>query len=159
MNGKQLRWLGGLTLAAVVVVTVQAQNILTPKKAKGATTFLGRIAEEAQLAEEDVEKVLQAFGPAIRDELAAGKVVEMPGLGVFRVVRIPEHRDMVNGRPAVIPATNYVEFLPVEGVVAAANARTAVPAETVPAFEYTPLPNRVPSTKIPNQRIGATRTR
>jgi len=49
----------------------------------------------------------------------------LQGLGVFRVVRVPEHRDLVDGRPAVIAATNYVDFKPFGGLVDAANAAAA----------------------------------
>ena len=145
----------GLLLALVVALATQAQapRPTSPK------TFKERVIADSKVAEEDVEKVLRAIGPAVRDMLASGDVVDLPGLGRFRVVRIPQHRDMVNGRPATIPASNYAEFLPAGDILSAANAPNSQPAETVPAFEYKPLPGQTPGAKMPSQRAPATRTR
>jgi nucleoid DNA-binding protein len=115
------------------------------------------IATETKLEVDDVNKVLKQLGPAISAKLARGERVEIPGLGTFRVVRVGEHRDMIDGRPGVVAASNYVEFLPVQDIVAAANAPGAVPAETVPAFQYNVLPNQTPGQKFPGVRTPSTR--
>ena len=81
-------------------------------RARKDMTIPERIADATRLSEQDVNKFLTAIGPAIRDDLRQGKEVSLPGLGTFRVVRVAEHKDLVNGRPAVIPATNTVEFIP-----------------------------------------------
>jgi nucleoid DNA-binding protein len=166
MRKKSLWCLGGL-LAALIVGTTLAQEEPAvplavkprPKEKPRAVDLKARLAAETELEEEAVEKLLRALGPAIRDQLAAGQIVDLPGLGRFRVVRIAEHNDLINGRPTTVPASNYVEFLPEGDVVSAANAPTARPAETVPAFQYNPLPDRVPTRKVPNTRVPATRTR
>jgi len=117
------------------------------------------VATAAKLREEDVAKVLSALGPAIREQLARGEVVELPGLGVFRIVRVPEHKDLVNGRPATIPAANTVEFLPSGDAIDAANAADAVPADTVPAYQFNPLPIQTKGLRTPEDRMRNVRTR
>jgi nucleoid DNA-binding protein len=121
-------------------------------------TLETEIAAATKLEEKDVAAVLKALGPAISGRLARGEKIEMPGLGVFRVVRIPEHKDLVDGRPATIPSVNYVEFMAGTGIVSASNAPGAVPAAVVPPFQYNPLPNQVKGqkdegTRVPNTRI------
>jgi nucleoid DNA-binding protein len=120
-------------------------------------TVKGRIVATTKLPEADVAKVLDAFGPAVRDLLTQGQTVEIPNLGTFRVVRIPEHRDMVNGRPATIPGSNFIEFLAAGKFADAANMPGVRPAESVPPFEYNPLPDqtrglKTGSTRSPNSR-------
>ncbi len=122
-------------------------------------TVKSRIVKETKLPEKDVQKMLNALGPAIREQLRTGAPVEMPGLGTFRVVRIPEHRDLVGGKPATVAGSNYVEFLPSGEVVGAANAAGAVPAETVPPFEYIVDPYQTPSMRIGTTREPGVRTR
>ncbi len=123
------------------------------------TTIPGRIAAETKLKEEDVVKVLTALGPAVRDDLARGGRVELPGLGVFRVVRIAQHRDLVDGRPATIEASNYVEFLASGGLIDAANAPDAVPQTTVLPFQFIPLPDQTKSQHVPDERMPIIRVR
>ena len=62
------------------------------------------LAKQAEVGEADVAKVLTALGPAVARQLAAGREVAVPGLGTFRVVRIPENKDLVGGRPGTIPS-------------------------------------------------------
>ena len=119
----------------------------------------GRIAAATKLPEADVAKVLERLlGPAIRDLLGQGQTVEIANLGAFRVVRIPEHRDLVNGRPATIAANNYVEFLPTGTLAAAADQPGVRPAETVPPFEYNPLPDQTRGLKTGPTRQPNSRT-
>jgi nucleoid DNA-binding protein len=118
----------------------------------------GAIARKSKVSEEDINKVLEALGPVIRDRLSNGETVEIAGLGTFRVVRIPEHKDMVKGRPATIEATNSVEFVPFAACVDAVNGPNAVPAVTVPQFEYNPLPDQTKSQRAPYQRAPNVRT-
>ena len=118
----------------------------------------GRIAGMTKMPEADVAKVLEALGPAVRDLLGQGQTVEVPNLGAFRVVRIPEHRDLVNGRPATIAGANFVEFLPLDKFAAAADQAGVRPAETVPPFEYHPLPDQTRGLKVPPVRQPNTRT-
>jgi nucleoid DNA-binding protein len=115
-------------------------------------TLPERLVNATRLPRENVDKFLAALGPAITEHLRSGEQVQVAGLGTFRVVRVPEHRDLVDGRPATIAAGNYVEFLPAINVANAANAAGAVPALTVPPFQYNPLPNRTVS-----DRVGGTR--
>jgi nucleoid DNA-binding protein len=145
---------GGLA----VLLTV-ARPALSQKPPEAPKTLKGRIVSATKLQDADVQKMLTALGPAIRDHLSSGAQVELPGLGTFRVVRVPEHRDLVSGRPATVAATNNVEFLPAGDVVNAANSARAVPAETVPPFEYLVNPNHAPSTRIGTTRQTGTRTR
>jgi nucleoid DNA-binding protein len=132
---------------------------LTAKDKQKAVTIPGRISLQTKVPEEDVAKVIEALGPAIREHLANGEVVELPGLGVFRVVRIPEHRDLINGRPAVVAGVNNVEFVANGVLVDAANAAKAVPQETVPPFMYNVLPDQTKSLRAPDERMPNVRTR
>ncbi len=145
-------------LAALLAFTGQALSEKPAAKDK-PTTLQGRIAADSKLAEADVAKMLAALGPAIRDRLAAGDKVDLPGLGVFRVVRVPDHRDLVNGRPATVPGSNYIDFKPYGSLADAANAPGAVPEETVPPFEFNPLPGQTKSLHVPDERMPNVRTR
>jgi nucleoid DNA-binding protein len=122
-------------------------------------TLSSRVAKTAKLSEQDVAKVLQALGAAVQEELKAGKTVTLPGLGTFRVVRIAEHKNMEvpTGRPVTVPATNNVEFLAGGELLSAANSASAKPAETVPDFRYIVIPNRVPSSRMPNTKVRGPR--
>jgi nucleoid DNA-binding protein len=143
------------TLGVILAVATPAQS----QKAEPSATVPQAVAKKTKVSEQDVIKVLEALGPAIRDKLSNGETVELPGLGTLRVVRIAEHKDMVRGRPATIDATNTVEFEPTEELVKASNAVTAAPARTVPAFEYLPLPGQTPSERAPYIRAPNIRTR
>lgn len=122
------------------------------------TTLKGRIAIATKLPEAEVVKVLEAIGPAVRDLIGQGQQVEVPNLGTFRVVRIPEHRGLNGGLAVTIPGSNYVEFLPFGVIANAANQPGVMPAETVPPFEYNPLPDQTKSLKTENLRVPGTRT-
>src|SRR5262245_4544617 len=104
-------------------------------------TFQKDLAVAAKVGEEDTVQLLNALGPAVARQLAAGRQVVLPGLGTFRVVQLGETRNLdAQGRVVVQPATNVVEFLPEAGLNQAANAPGAVPAVVVPAFQYNILP-------------------
>jgi nucleoid DNA-binding protein len=143
------------TLGVIFGLSAPAQTT----RARKDMSIPERIADATRLPEQDVNKFLNAIGPAIREDLRQGKEVSLPGLGTFRVVRVAEHKDLVNGRPAVIPATNTVEFIPEDTVTDAANTPGARPADTVPAFRYIPLPTQTPSQKAPYVRSPGMRTR
>ncbi|HZT79564.1 MAG TPA: HU family DNA-binding protein [Gemmataceae bacterium] len=119
-----------------------------------------RLARDARLTEEQANRFLNALGPAVKADLAAGRTVSIPGLGTFRVVRIEAHRDMAaGGRPVVIPATNTVEFLASSELAGAANSPSAVPAESVPPFQFIPLPGQTPGQKVGRTAVPSTRVR
>jgi nucleoid DNA-binding protein len=124
-----------------------------------AGSLQARLAKVADVPEDKVAKLLKALGPELAAQLAKGEMVEIPGLGTFRVVRIAEHRDLVNGRPAIIPAVNRVEFLPATGMSDAANAPGAVPQQTVPVWEFNPLGNQVPTDRAPSGRVPGYKVR
>jgi nucleoid DNA-binding protein len=151
-------WLRGILICALslpLAVTAPVQSQRPPKE----ETLAQRLARAAKVKDDQATKVLDALGPVIRDELQQGRQVPIPGLGTFRVVRVAEHRDLRDGRPVVIPATNTIEFLP-EGVVTeVANAEGARPAETVPAFRYIVLPGQTPAQKMGSTRAPNVRTR
>ena len=118
------------------------------------------LAAAARVGEEETVQLLNALGPAVTRQLAAGRQVSLPGLGTFRVVRLGETRNLdVEGKVITQPATNVVEFLPDAGMNQVANAPGAVPATVVPAFQYNPLPGQTPSQKVPYFRTPSTRVR
>jgi nucleoid DNA-binding protein len=118
-----------------------------------------QVARRAGVAEATVIRVLKAFGPVAVGELKKGNELTLGGLGVLRVVRVAEHRDLRNGRPVVIPAVNYVEFVPTADLASEANDAAVRPNETVPEFKYTPLPNQTPSQRTGKIRVPPVRTR
>ena len=153
------RWLGAAALCgAVLVLTSPAHS---QRKRDAELPLTKRLARDAKVTEEQATRLFNALGPALRDELKNGKVASIPGLGSFRVVRIEEHKDIERGTGRVlrIPARNTVEFVP-EGVLeGAANSATAKPQDTVPAFEYVPLPDRANGQKTGTTRSTGTRTK
>jgi nucleoid DNA-binding protein len=141
------------SLGLLIGLSAPAQFKPVPKE----PTLAQRLAATAKLSEDDANRFLQALGTAVRDELKRGKEVSLAGLGRFRVVQVQEHRDLVDGRPAIIPATNRVEFIATDLVDAAANSAGAKPAETVVPFHYIPLPGQAPSQRVPTLPILRTR--
>jgi nucleoid DNA-binding protein len=140
-------FLGAVTVAGVLAVPARSA------KPPAEETFNQRLAKAAKLTEDQAGRLFAALGPIVREELGRGRTVSIPGLGTFRVVRVEGHRDLRNGRPVEVPATNTVEFLSEGGLLDSANAPGAQPAETVPAFHYVPLPGQTPG-----QKVGPVRT-
>jgi nucleoid DNA-binding protein len=150
--------LGALVGTLGLVVGAAAQQIQRPADKKQPATFQGRMLAATKLPEKDLQTFLTALGPAVSASIASGQSVTIPGLGTFRVVRIPEHRDMAaGGRPIIVDGSNYVEFLPAGSLTGAASAAGATPAVTVPQFQYVPLPDRVPGNRNPGNRTPNTR--
>ena len=154
-------WLALAALAATLGVLMPLAAPAQPAKPRAEETMGQRLAREAKLSEEQVNRLLTVLGPAVRDELKKGNTVSLPGLGTFRVVRVAEHKDIEagTGRPLRVPASNTVEFLATEGLSEAANSAATMPAETVPAFEYNPLPNQTKGQKVPPTKTEGIRTR
>jgi nucleoid DNA-binding protein len=153
-HGWALTALGGALLLTLVLGSpARSQRPPQPRE----LSLSASVAATSGVKEEDVLKVLRALGPNVADRLARGQTVELPGVGLIRTVRIPEHRDLVDGKPAVIAATNTCDFVPTQALVGAANAPGAAPAITVPAFQYNPLPNRTESLYTPGTRAPSSR--
>jgi nucleoid DNA-binding protein len=154
-------WLALAALAGTLAVLIPMAAPAQPQKPRRDETLGQRVARESKLSEEQVARVLAALGPAMRDELKKGNTVSLPGLGTFRVVRVAEHKDIEagTGRVLRVPAKNTVEFLAGEGLGEAVNGAAAVPAETVPAFEYVPLPNQTKGQKVGPTRNEGVRTK
>jgi nucleoid DNA-binding protein len=148
----------GLVVAATAQQVQQGPGQRPANRRQQPTTFQGRMLAATKLPDKDLQTFLKALGPAISASIASGQTVSIPGLGTFRVVNIPSHRDMAaGGRPVVVGARNYVEFLPAGNLVGAANSGNATPAVSVPQFEYIPLPDRVPGARVPGTRTPNTR--
>lgn len=152
--------LGAMALVLFIAAPAQSQNKVEKPQDE---TLAQKVARGARLPEENVNRIMQALGPAVRAELAAGKTVTLPGLGTFRVVQIPEHKNMTvggrtGGTPYITPSVNNVEFLPDGALSSAANSATARPAVVVPPFEYIPLPGQTPGQKTGRTRVPQTRS-
>lgn len=105
-----------------------------------------------------VDRLLKALGPAAIEQIRAGRTVELPGLGMFRVVRVAEHKDLVRGIPTNIPARNYIEFIPTADLERVANLPGAVPSRTVEGYEFRVLPPGVePGMKTEGIKVPRTR--
>jgi len=153
------RWaLAGLLGVLVLAVSLAAEA-QTPAKPAPPLTLTQELAKATKQKEAIAAALLKALGPALKERLVAGGQVELPGVGVFRVVRVPEYRDLVGGRPATVPARNYVEFLPLADLDAAANAPGVVPARTANNYEFTVNPNATPGLKTGSSRIPRSRVR
>jgi nucleoid DNA-binding protein len=152
-----LAGLGGILV--VLALTAEAQEVVTRPPPKPPGSFKSEIAKAAKLKEETVDQVFRALGPAFTAQLAAGRQVELPGIGTFRVVRVDAHRDMVGGRPVTIPARSYVEYAPAGDVNTAANSPGAVPARIVEGYEFRINPNPNPGIKTDGSRTPGIRTR
>lgn len=153
----------GTLLGAMVLILSWTSPIQSQKVQPKEETLALKIAKATKMSEQDANRFLQALGPALRSELAAGKTVDLPGLGTFRVVRVPDHKDMIvggreGGTPIIVPGKNTVEFLPAGAVTTSANAATAKPAEVVPPFQYIPLPGQTPGQKMGRTRVPTIRT-
>lgn len=122
-------------------------------------SFAERLARLSQVDERDAVKVYDALGAAIALELSEGKQIGLPGLGTFRIVRLPERKDLQNGRPVTLPAVNRIEFVASIDLADVANAPGAIPAETVPQFEYIPVPGQTPSQRTVKIRTLPMRTK
>src|SRR5262245_33940493 len=126
---RRTRWVGLASLLGLMglVFTAQAQLTTKEKAAREgearearvygpgvprSESFRKRLAKATKLKEADVQKVLQEIGPAIREQLVTGQQVDLPGLGTIRIVRIAERKDLVDGRPRTIPASNVIDFVP-----------------------------------------------
>jgi nucleoid DNA-binding protein len=118
-----------------------------------------RLAHRPDLPPEKVEALLRAFGDEAGRDLQAGETIVLPGLGILRVVRIAEYKDLRDGRPVTMPAHNMVEFLPETDLIDAVNQSNTQPSVTVPAFEFNPRPIPEPGQRTPGMRSPGMRTR
>ena len=118
-----------------------------------------RLAAAAKVEEDDVVKMLNVLGPDILQEIAAGREVTLPRLGTFRIVRVAESRNLVDGRPVVQQATNVIVFAPDPALEQAAAAPGVKPNAEVPAFQYNLFPGQTPGQKVPYGRSPSTRVR
>jgi nucleoid DNA-binding protein len=153
------RALAGLAviLALGLIVTAEAQ-VAGGKKTTPANLKAGIVAATKE-KQATIEKIFKALGPAVSEQLRAGREVELPGVGMLRVVRVAEYKDLVGGRPAVIPARNYVEFVPTASLNSDANSPGARPARTVPGFDFRVNPNADEGIRTGSTRNPGTRTR
>ena len=130
-----------------------------PKPIPKNETFVQRVARYSDIKDKEAERCIQMIGKALMEDLRQGKTDAIPGLGSFRIVRVGESKDLVNGRPATIPAYNVVEFSPEDGIADAANAETVEAARFVPAFQYNILPGQTPGQKMGSSRMPNSRMR
>jgi nucleoid DNA-binding protein len=152
------------TLSLGLMLGVEAQTVGGAKgkktAAKGTPTDLkAGLMAQTKLDEKTIEKVLKALGPAVSEQLRAGRQIEFPGVGTLQVVRVTEYKDLVNGRPAMMPAKNYIEYVPTTKMNDDANSSGAKPARVVDGYEYRVNPNAQPGMKTPYTRTPGTRIR
>src|SRR5947209_1773349 len=98
-----------LALASLIGAVGLILSLNTPAHSQPLPRRLSleeRISARTRVPVADVVRVLNAYGPELAADLAAGLSEQRPGLGQFRVVRIPENKDLVGGRPTTVPATN-----------------------------------------------------
>ncbi len=148
-----------LLLAGVAVYAVwsKAEAQTQMKVIPANETFVQRVARYAEIKDKDAERCINAIGKALVEDLKKGKTDALPGLGSFRIVRVGDSKDLVNGRPVSVPAYNIVEFSPEDGVSDAANADNVEAARFVPAFRYNILPGQTPGQKMPSSRMPSSR--
>lgn len=150
---------GGLVAALTMTAPGHSQVKIinqnpAPAPIPANETITQRLARESGIPEKDVVRLLSRLGPALEVDLKKGNTVTFPGLGGFRVVRLPSYRTLdENGRLEQVPTRNVVEFLPDARLTEAANTSKVVPAAAVPAFEYNPLPDQTPGQRVPGRRM------
>jgi nucleoid DNA-binding protein len=145
-------------LLLVLGMAAEAQVVTGPPP-KPPGDFKSEVVKASKQKQAVVDSIFKALGPAFSAQLSAGRQVDLPGVGTFRVVRVDAHRDMVGGRPVTIAARSYVEFVPTGDVTTAANSPGAVPARTVEGYEFRVNPNAAPGIKIESSRTPGVRTR
>jgi nucleoid DNA-binding protein len=148
------RW--ALVIGALAVVAAFSLGQAVGSRRLPANLKEGLVARTRE-APETVDKLLKALAPAVGEQILAGRQVELPGLGSFRVVRIESYKDLDGGRPITIPARNYVEFVPTEELDGVSNQPGAVPARTVSPMEFRVNPWATPGMKT--ESIKTIRTR
>ncbi len=156
------QWIALGTLFGALVIIMGVTSPVLSQRPRKEETITQKLARLANLPEESATRVFNALAPVIQEELASGKLVVIPGLGTFRVVRVPEHRDLLSGpysQPVVVSARNSVEFIPTGETVGSSNSAAAQPEETVPPFQYIPLPGQTPGQKTGRTHVPTTRTR
>src|SRR5262245_3762634 len=83
----------GLALAAPALSQPQPQRppqVVPPSRPQPVKLSLaGQIAAATKVDEKDVDKVIQALGPAVATQLTRGQQVNLPGLGTLRIVQVP----------------------------------------------------------------------
>jgi nucleoid DNA-binding protein len=152
-------------LPLLVIAGMSAYVMLQPASAQQAKpipkneTFVQRLARYSDVKEKDAERCIQNIGKALMEDLRQGRTDTIPGLGSFRIVRVAESKDLVNGRPATIPAYNVVEFSPEEGIAETANGENIEASVYVPSFKYILLPGQTPGQRIPSSRMPSSRMR
>jgi nucleoid DNA-binding protein len=146
-----------LSLASAVVVTARAQSVVVEGKKPPLPPLKTAVAKASKQKEEIVTAIFKALGPGIQAQLRAGRQVELPGVGVFQVVLIAEHKDLIGGRPGIVPAQKYIEFVPAADLLAAATSPGAVPARTVDGYEFRVNPNASSGQKTEGTRAGRSR--
>lgn len=154
------------TLGLGLMLAAQAQNVVVGGKGKAvrpsgpAANLKAGLAAYAKVDEKTVEKLLKALGPAISDQLRAGRQIELPDVGTLQVVRVNEYKDLgPNGQPVMVPARNYIEFVPTTKMTADANSPGATPARVVDGYEFRINPNSDPGIKTRYTRTSGTRIR
>ena len=158
MRYEKWKLLGLLAALAVgMLLTVDAQTNFN-KKGPPANLKAGLVAATKEKPD-TIEKIFKALGPAVSEQLRAGREVEFPGVGKLRVVKVAEHQDLVGGRPATIPAKNFIEFVPAGTMNADANSPGAVPSRTIEGYEFRINPNSDPGIRTGSSRLTGTRTR
>ena len=80
--------------------------------------FVGLIAESTGRTKKDVEQLLSTFNAVVRENLMAGKTVQLQGLGALEV-KTKNARTIVHpktGERTEIPSKNQLVFKPVATV-------------------------------------------
>ena len=80
--------------------------------------FIGLISSESGLSKKETEQMLSAMNAVIRENLMAGKAIQLQGLGVLE---IKERKERVivhprTGERTVAPSKNQLVFRPVANV-------------------------------------------
>jgi nucleoid DNA-binding protein len=144
-------------LALVSILITAGAQVLGTRKLP--PTFQDGVAVRVKQEAKTVDEILKAFGPAVVEQLLAGRSVDLPGIATIRVVRVKEYTDLVGGIVTRIPARNYIEVVPTAELDRVANLPGTVPAPVVEPYEFKVNPDTVPGIrtdgiKTPRTRIG-----
>lgn len=80
--------------------------------------LIGRIAGASGLSKKDVEHLLSTTNAIVRENLMAGKTIQLQGLGALEI-KERKARTMVHprtGERSIVPSKNQLVFRPVENL-------------------------------------------
>jgi len=129
-------------------------------KGQPANCLLPSAGTKSQVAEADVLRVLDALGPVMLEEIRQGNQEKLQKVGIFKIVRIAEHKDIERGtgRPMTcLPRTTWFLIGRRNGNRRRCGGRA--PGGIRAQFEYNTLPGQTPAQKTGRTKVPPVRSK